>query len=188
MYEQFIMLLSFIFAIAITHLLSTTNDLILARERVVFSGLMALWMMIALLLLLINWLGIYSLSTLRHWTPLDVVLNFSQVVIQYFTCSLLAMRVPEHGPVDMVGFFERQRRVFMAACVALFPPVMISNYLYLQPGLPATVWIQEDILCLVGLVPLAFAAFARRVWLQWLAALSILALDLIFLAQYTMTG
>lgn len=188
MYEQFVMLLSFIFAIAMTHLLSTTTDLILARERVAFSGLMALWMVIALLLLLVNWLGIYSLSSLRHWTPLDVALNFVQVVIQYFTCSLLAMRVPEHGPVDMGGFFQRQRRVFIAACVALFPPVMISNYLYVQPGQPATIWIQEDIFCVVGLVPLAVAAFARPLWLQWAAALAILALDLIFLAQYTLAA
>jgi hypothetical protein len=188
MYEQIVMLLSFVFAIAMTHLLATATELVLARDRVVFSGLMVLWMTNALLILLINWLGTYSLSTVRHWTVADIVLNFAQAGVQYFTCSLLAMRVPEHGVVDMPAFFARQRRVLMATFVCMCPLAMISNYLYAQPGLPAAVWIQQDIFILIAQLPLALAAFARPLWLQRLAGFAILAFDLFFLAQYTPTG
>lgn len=41
-YEQVVMLLSFVFAIAMTHLLAGATELILARDRAVFYGLHAL--------------------------------------------------------------------------------------------------------------------------------------------------
>ena len=47
-------LLSFVCAIALTHLLSTTTELVLARKRVRFSGLYAAWMFNTVLLLLNN--------------------------------------------------------------------------------------------------------------------------------------
>ena len=54
MFQHITVLLSFVFAIALTHLLSSASKLILARDRVRFSGLHALWMLNALMVLLIN--------------------------------------------------------------------------------------------------------------------------------------
>jgi hypothetical protein len=189
MYEQIVLLLSFVFAIAMTHLLASATELILARGRVVFSGLQALWMLNALLGLMVNWLSVYGLSTLQHLTPGDVLINFGQAVIQYFTCSLLSMRVPEHGAVDMPANFEKQRRVIMAAFAALYAAAMAGNYFYPQPnGLPVSAWMQEDALILAGAVMLAAAAFARDAWLQWAAAIANFAMVAIFLARYTLAG
>ncbi len=189
MYEQVVMLLSFVFAIAMTHLLASATELILARGRVVFSGLQALWMVNTLLGLLVNWLSIYGLNILPHLAPADVVINFGQAVIQYFTCSLLSMRVPEHGPVDMPAFFEKQRRVIMAALGALYVAAMAGNYFYPQPnGLPHSAWMQEDAVILAAGVMLAPAAFACRAWLQWLAVIANFAMIVVFLARYTIAG
>ena|SRR6266487_2289426 len=45
MFQHITVLFSFVFAIAMTHVLSCVSKLILARGRVRFSGLHALWML-----------------------------------------------------------------------------------------------------------------------------------------------
>ena len=132
MYEQIVILLSFVFAIAMTHLLSSATELVLARDRLIFSGLQALWMLNALLCLVISWLFIPLLRELQHWTPGDLILNLAQALVQYFTCSLLAMRVAEKGPVDMGAFFDRQRKAIMTAFAALLFLAGLDNYRYAE--------------------------------------------------------
>jgi hypothetical protein len=60
MFEHVTILLSFVYAIAMTHLLSSATELVLARDRVRFSGLYVLWMLNALLILLVNWMAIWG--------------------------------------------------------------------------------------------------------------------------------
>jgi hypothetical protein len=62
-FEHVTLLLSFIYVIALTHLLSSTTGLILARDRVHFSPLLALWMILALGMLFNNWLAIWALRS-----------------------------------------------------------------------------------------------------------------------------
>ena len=47
MFQHVTTLFSFIFAVALTHVFSCASKLILARHRVHFSGLLALWMVSA---------------------------------------------------------------------------------------------------------------------------------------------
>ena len=49
MFQHITVLFSFVFAIALTHVLSCVSKLILARDRVRVSGLHALWMLNALM-------------------------------------------------------------------------------------------------------------------------------------------
>ena len=96
MFEHVTILLSFVFAIALTHLLSSTTELVTGRARVRFSGLLTLWMANALVGLLVNWLGLWGLTALKNWTVGDVLLQFVPAVLQYYTCSLVSIR-PEPG-------------------------------------------------------------------------------------------
>jgi hypothetical protein len=64
-FEHVTVLLSFIYVIALTHLLSSTTGLILARDRVRFSPLLALWMILALGILFNNWLAIWALRSVQ---------------------------------------------------------------------------------------------------------------------------
>lgn len=67
MFEQINLLLSFVFALAMTHLLSTGAELLLARSRVVFSGPHAIWIVNAVLMLLVNWLATGNVgSSVEH--------------------------------------------------------------------------------------------------------------------------
>ncbi len=189
MFDHVTLLLSFVFAIALTHLMASTTELLLNRGRVRFSWLHAVWMMNALVGLLVNWLSLWGLTILKHWTPVDVLLQFIPAMIQYFTCSLVSMRVEPQGEADMGAFFERQRPLIGGAFAAMMVTSMIQNYVYRDTtaGVGPTAWITENLLVAPMLLAALIAGWAKPRWLQWIGALGMLALESYFLATFAVT-
>jgi hypothetical protein len=66
MYQHVILLFSFIFAIALTHLFASTTALALARHRVRFSGLLSVWMFNAAGQLLGLWVSLFTLVAVKR--------------------------------------------------------------------------------------------------------------------------
>jgi hypothetical protein len=66
-FEHVTILLSFVYALALGHLLSRIGTLLTVRGRTRFSGLLALEMCNCVLLVFFNWLGLWDLHTLRVW-------------------------------------------------------------------------------------------------------------------------
>jgi len=190
MFEHVIVLLSFVFALALTHLLSSATELIAARDRLRFSGRLALWMANAVMGLLVNWLGFWGLSAVKRWTVGEITLQFSAAVIEYFTCSLVSMRPAAGERVDMTAFFERQRRPIMLAFLALMVVSMVQNYVDRDhtAGLESHEWIVENlIIAPMGLL-VVIAGWARPLWLQWAAGLAFLGSEVFFLVTYAVPG
>lgn len=188
MFEHVTILLSFVFALALTHLLSSTTELILARDRVRFSGLHALWTGNALLSLLINWTSLWGLIAIKHWSVSEVVLQFAAAIIQYFTCSTLSINHRDDGLIDVQSLYERQRPVIFASFLALMAIGMLQNYWDRNntEGLSPTAWIGEDLSVLPMVAIIAIAGWARRKWLQWTAGVVMVALQMYFLCVYAM--
>src|SRR5919201_1253608 len=68
MLQHMTVLVSFIFAIALTHVFSSASQLILARERVRFSWLLSVSVVNAALGVIINRLSLWQLEKLKHWS------------------------------------------------------------------------------------------------------------------------
>ena len=68
---------------------------------------------------IINWLSLWELQNIKHWSLGEVVLQLGWVIPNYFSCSLVAMPISESGPLDMPAFFERHRRVIFSGTIAL---------------------------------------------------------------------
>jgi hypothetical protein len=190
MFEHVTLLLSFIYALAVTHLLASATELIIARERVKFSGLQAAWMAAALLGVFINWLQLWPLRAISHWTLTDVTLLMLTAVVQYFTCSLVSVRVEREGLVNMDAAFQRQRPTFLSAFGGLLLLAAILNYAERNQsaGLASTDWFGEDLLIVPLAVPLVISGFVRAVWLQWFSVLAFLGLLLAGLVLFTPLG
>src|SRR5205807_136642 len=150
MFQHVTVLVSFIFAIALTHVFSTASQLLLARDRVRLSALLAVSMVNAALGVIINWLGLWQLENIKHWSLGEVVLQLGWVVPNYFSCSLVAMPVNESGLLDMSAFFERQRRIIFSATLALSVMGGLATYADRNnfPGWKPNDWIGAE---LVGL-------------------------------------
>lgn len=169
MFQHVTVLVSFIFAIALTHVFSSASQLILARERVRFSWLLSVSMLNAALGVIINWLGLWDLQHLKHWSLTAVVLQLGWVIPNYFSCSLVAMPYSENGVLDMAAFFERQRRVIFSATVALWAMSSLSTYVGRDnfEGLKPNDWIGFELYGLPLGIFAVLAGWSKPRWLQW---------------------
>jgi hypothetical protein len=149
-----------------------------------------MWMLIAGLFLVINWLGFGGLSGIKRWTTAEVMLQFTSAIVQYFTCSLISIRPKEDGIIDLPAFYAKQRPAIMTAMILLGVTVLIINYRDAGnfAGLSSRAWIVEDANCLAQMAVTAVAGWARPRWLQWAAAIIMLALALYFLTTYAIPG
>jgi hypothetical protein len=190
MFESISILLSFVYAIALTHLLTSATELLWARERVRFSGLYAIWLMIIALNLVINWLSFSGLSGMTHWSTLEVMIQFAAAVIQYFTCSLISIRPKDEGVIDLPAFYDRERPLVMAAFLLLTVVAIVINYrdAGFFAGLGADSWIAENSAVVAMAATVAVAGWARPIWLQWAAATCMVLLTFYFLALYAIPG
>jgi hypothetical protein len=169
MFQHFTVLVSFVFAIALTHVFSSASQLILARDRVRFSWLLSVSMVNAAVGVIINWLGLWQLENIKHWSPAEVLIQLGWVIPNYFSCSLVAMPFSETGPLDMPGYFERQRRIIFSATLALSVMGIMGTYLDRNnfEGWKPSDWIPA--VSIGGTLALfaVLAGWAKPCWLQW---------------------
>jgi len=188
MFQHVTILISFIFALALAHVFSSASLLILHRDRVLFSGLLATTMLNAALGIIISWLFLWQLQEIKRWSLGEVLLQLSWVIPQYFTVSLVAMSEREGSTLDMTAFYERQRRVIYVAFIVLF--VMESVEVYGDRHNLAS-WTSDEwvaaVLTNASLgVCAAIAGWAKPRWLQWLGVVGMLAANVWFLVGYTL--
>ena len=187
MFQHLTIFFSFIFAIAFTHILASASALVVARRRVRFSGLLTVWMFIFANYLLMNWVGLFSLASLKRWSIGEVLIQVMSIVPQYFICSLISMKVRESGEVDMNAYFEEQRPLIFSIYAVFGVTVMLGNYLDRNnvQGPGPNDWIGADLLNLPGLVVAAIAGWAKSRKLQWVAVGMTLVLTVWFYWSYT---
>lgn len=190
MFAHITTLLSFVYALALTHLLSTATELVLARDRVRGGGLHVLWMLIALVSLFTNWLAVRTLSGVKLWTLGEILLQFSTAMIQYFTCSLLSVRLPDEATFDLSAHFVRQRIAILAPFAAFLVIAAVGNYLdrSVLAGVAPGAWLTANLLIAPMLAMVIVAMVARPRWLQWIAGLAYLGLEVAFVGTYTPTA
>ena len=188
MFQHVTVLVSFIFAIALTHVFSSASQLILARDRVRFSWLLAVSMVNAALGVIINWLGLWELQEIKHWSLGEVLLQLGWVSPNYFSCSLVAMPISENGQLDMRAFFERQRRVIFSATIALSVMGGLATYFDRNnfAGWKPNDWIGAELGGLSLAVFAVLAGWAKPRWLQWVGVGGMFVQNIWFFVFYTL--
>jgi hypothetical protein len=190
MFQHVTVLVSFIFAIALTHVFSSASQLLRGRDRVRFSALLAVSMLNAALGVIINWLGLWELQNIKHWTLNEVLLQLGWVVPNYFSCSLVAMPVSESGPLDMPAFFERQRRIIFSATIAL--SIMGNLAIYADRNTMGwqkpNDWIGAELVALSLAFFAMLAGWGKPRWLQWIGVVGMFLQNLWFFVFYTLSS
>lgn len=189
MFEHVTVLLSFVFAIALSHVLTSTTELIWARHRVRFSWLQALWMVSAVVSIVINWIALAPLNSIKNWTPLEIMIQFVPAIIQYYTCSLISIRPKEDGVVDMPAFYEQERPSIFTVYSALMVFSIFQTFWDAKNyGLTSSQALQANAMVLTMLAATLTAGWAKPRWAQWAAAIAMLALQTYFLVTYALTA
>jgi hypothetical protein len=190
-FEHVSLLLSFVYALALTHLLSSATELVIAGKRVRFSGLYAIWAANAAILLTTNWIAFYGLTALRQWTPLEILMQFLGAVMQYFTCSLFRVSAYDEGAaIDLPVLYQQRRRLIFGAFLALGVIASFQNWWDRNniKGMGANDWIGMDLSILPMVVAVTCAGLARSTWVQWTAGVAMFSLNIFFLLKFAIPG
>jgi hypothetical protein len=177
-FEHVVVLLSFVYALALTHLLSRIVELFDARARVKFSGLQAAMAVMAIMIVFLDWLALWPLRKVTTWDFLSVADNFALGILLFFTCAIAAPRVSLDGPIDLEDYYWHARRPFYWLYLAGDAIAALGNLDFLKSPDPSQFWIWTPS-CLLGLIPPAFALASKARWAQWTAAIAFMIIAIV---------
>jgi len=167
-FEFVILFLSFIYTLALTHLLFAWTRMIRHRRQLVLSWPHLLWMLAAFSNLGANWLSLWDFRGLKSLSLTTVSALFILVVINYFVCALVSPDFEEGETYDMKRFHESEGATYVAAFLLLIIASIVIN-LFAGAALNVTNWWNENSLVSAMLIPPLAALLIRRNWMQVLA-------------------
>jgi hypothetical protein len=169
-FEFIILFFSFIYTLALTHIFFAATRMIRHRRSLVFSWPHALWMGVALLLLLTNWIELWDFHKMET-LPLSVIATgFVMVAVQYFTAALVAPDFEDGESYDMAAFHDREGRIYMGGVLVLW---LLSLALNLAAGFGEGIsnWANQNLMLLACLPFIAAPMIWRARWVQVLCPL-----------------
>src|SRR5262245_39071662 len=165
-YEFVLLLFSFVYAAAVTHILSVAGEIIIASKRVHLSWFNAGWMCAALLFTCAWWIGLWDLHTTTVWSVGSIAFYFLVAAGIYLNARLVSPRIPEKGEVDLRAFHTDEGRKYLVAYTILSVVTIITNARLGQGG-SAMQWSAQNIVIIPMTVATSIAAiFIRRSWVQ----------------------
>jgi hypothetical protein len=126
-FEHVIVLLSFVYALAIAHLLTTIARLIGSGERVRFSWLHGYWMLNALIVLIADWISYWDIRSVPSWTMVSILVVLLQSFVDYMQAALVCPEIPADGPIDLVEFHRTRSRRYIGAFAVTVTMASITN-------------------------------------------------------------
>jgi hypothetical protein len=180
---DFIMLFfSFIYALALTHLLLAVNAMIRYRRRIKFSLAHAIWMFNALLAVSINWISLWDFHDLQTISLAAIVGGFVLGIAQYLVCSLVSPDFKEERDFDLRLFQNEQRSSYLAAFLVLIAVSIGVNVGGSMLGMQK--WMTENALVLPMLAAVAVPLFVRNRWVQIAGGVAFAGLNIAYLLVY----
>ena len=173
-FDHIILLLSFVYALAIAHLLSTTALIMRESGRVRFSALHAFWMVNALAVIMANWISFWDMRSLPSWSVATIFFTFAMAFTNYLQAALVCPEVKAGEPLDLVAFAAGQRTRYVAAFLASVVFAVAANAVY--GSIYGIVTWDIANLAVAPMAPVAIAALIwPHRWAQWAAAVLIAA-------------
>jgi len=156
-FDFILVLFSFVYAAAVTHLLSTAGEIIIASKRIRLSWINAGWMCAALLFTCAWWIGLWDLHTITVWTVGSVAFYFSVAAGIYLNARLVSPRIPEQGAIDLCAFHADEGRKYLLTYTILSVVTIITNAGLGQGG-SAMQWAAQNLVIVPMTVATAIAA------------------------------
>ncbi len=182
-FEFIILFFSFIYTLALTHLLFAWTRMIRHRRQLVFSWPHVLWMLIALVNLCANWISLWDFRTDGSLTLATIVGGFLFVIVNYFMCALVSPDFEGGETYDMKRFHASEGRTYITAVFVLIAASIVVNFLA-GAALNVTHWSNENVLVVGMLIPVAAPLASKRDWIQILAPMALLVMNIAYAVIY----
>lgn len=180
-FELVLILLSFVYALALTHVLSRIGVLVLAFSRVRFSGLLALAMLNAIVQVFLGWLLLWDFRNVQ-WDLFSILAQFVLAIMSYFICVFAA---PERdGDVDMNALYRLRRRPFYFSVLILYVLSLGANVTLLRtPEAPLLLRMNE--ISFLSLPPIILPLCTTAQWAQWVGGIGMLGFTILFTVEFS---
>ena len=179
-FEHVMSLISFVFALAIAHLLTCAIAIFRARSRVRFSFTHVAWMAVSLLQVMVWWLAFWDFRLMKSWDVGYVAFTLLAGILVYVYTGLVCPELPEEGPLDLGDYHRTHGREYIAVYLALgvvgFVYGAVYGYLYNVPEQTA----QNAVIMPMTLVAVVAFIFRNRT-VQTICAAVMLALYPVYL-------
>ena len=182
-FEFIILLLSFVYTLALTHLLFAATRMIRHRRQLVVSWAHLLWMLVALLNLVANWISLWDF---RKMVPLSlgtIAAGFVLAVLNYFMSALVSPDFEAGENYDMKRFHACEGPTYIASILVMVVVAIVTNFLA-GADLDITNFGNENSLVIFMVPPLVLGLAVRRPWAQLAAPVAILALTMAYYVLY----
>ncbi len=182
-FEFIILFFSFIYTLALTHLLFAWTRMIRYRRQLVFSWPQFLWMLVAMANLAVNWISQWDFRTERSLSLGTIASGFVFVVINYFVCALVSPDFEGGETYDMKRFHACEGPTYMAATVVLILVSIVENFLA-GVELNSQNWANENNLVITLLIPATLPLLVKSKWMQILAPAVLLSETITYAVIY----
>ena len=172
-------MISVITSLALTRLLGGCVGLYRHAERIRFCWRHALWTIVAFMLLVANWAQFWSLRDIQAWHMLDVITPLVFVGVLYAFCDLVMPDEPVEGQVlDLRDYHARQGRRYKTMHLAF---ATLALLVIARQTSDFGQWLAAASFALIAVTCTVVALWTRRVWLDTLAAIVLVAMAPVFL-------
>ena len=185
-FDFVIVLLSFVFALALTHLLSRLATLMFAAERIAFSPLLSLAMLNAITLVLCDWLVLWDEHTIARWDVASITVNFALAISVFFACAAVAPEGAADRPFDMEAYYWRNRRAIWLTMTATNIAALAANFIFLETP-DAMLFLRTTLATLPFFVPCILALTVPARWAQWVSGVALFAFTVGFTIAFSGT-
>ena len=185
-FDYLVTLFSFVFAMAIAHVLATVGDMVVASRRLSFSWFNAGWILTVLLAVIAWWLGIWDLRKQQTCPTDTIAFFFCAACGLYVIARIVCPRIPLEGPVDLREFHRCEGPKYMIGygAFAIFT-VATNTYFGMVNGATSSAgsWLGQN----AAVIPMAIAAFVAGFVADRRVQASAVAIELIMWAWYFWT-
>jgi hypothetical protein len=176
-FDFVLILLSFVYALALGHLLSRVGAMLAARERVQFSGLLALAIVNAVAQVYIDWLAMWDFRGVGEWDLYTITLFFVSSILLFLMCAAVSPDAPPDQRIDMEAFYWKNRRLFYGLYLGLLVVFIVMSLIYLRTPTPELA-LQQALGNVPYILVSLLAIFVSARWAQWLAGFGLLVLTI----------
>lgn len=172
-FEFIILFFSFIYTLALTHLLFAWTRMIRHRRQLILSWSHLLWMLVAMANLAVNWISLWDFRSERTLAIGTIASGFFFVVLNYFVCALVSPDFEGGETYDMKRFHACEGPTYIAATLVLILVSIAENFLA-GVELNSQNWSNENALVVSFVVPPVLALLVKRNWVQIAAPAALL--------------
>lgn len=138
----------------------------------------------AIVIVFANWLSLLDLRLVTTRDIASISVQFLLAISQYLLCVLVGPKTPEEGSINLEDFFWRQRPYIYGTALVILVLSLLANLAFLKTPNTA-LFIKENVITLMLMVPALAALIWRNRTIQWAAGIAFLAVLIAFTILFT---